>query len=487
MVKKQKSITKNVIMNIILTMSSFIFPLITFPYISRILSPTGTGKVSFATAFISYFNMFAQLGIPTYGIRACAKVRDDKDELSKVANELLIINFFMGMISYLILFFVINNVQRFQQDKNLYLIISLTLFFNIIGMEWLYKALEQYTYITTRSIIFKIIAILAMFCIIHKESDYILYGGISIFAASASNILNFFNVQKYISKKNIKDLNISRHFKPIFIFFAMSCATTIYTNLDTIMLGFITTDTEVGYYNAAIKIKIILVNIVTALGAVLLPRSSYYIEHNMMTEFKKVNTKAFNSIFLLSIPLLTYFILFAQPCIYFISGSAYTKSIVPMRIIMPTLLIIGISYQIGIQVLVPMGLEKIVLCSEITGAFTDMILNFTLIPLFGASGAAFGTLVAEVVVLLIQLSFLKNKSFDFFKGIRIDKLLIATTMGIFLSIWIIFLKINSFTQLLLSSVIFFGIYGIFLILAKEPAMLEIWKQISQVYNHSKKI
>ena len=206
-----------------------------------------------------------------------------------------------------------------------------------------------------------------------------------------------------------------------------------------------------------------------------------------MTEFKKVNTKAFNFIFLLSIPLLTYFILFAQPCIYFISGSAYTKSIVPMRIIMPTLLIIGISYQIGIQVLVPMGLEKIVLCSEITGAFTDMILNFTLIPLFGASGAAFGTLVAEVVVLLIQLSFLKNKSFDFFKGIRIDKLLIATTMGIFLSIWIIFLKINSFTQLLLSSVIFFGIYGIFLILAKEPAMLEIWKQISQVYNHSKKI
>ena len=124
----------------------------------------------------------------------------------------------------------------------------------------------------------------------------------------------------------------------------MSCATTIYTNLDTIMLGFITTDTEVGYYNAAIKIKIILVNIVTALGAVLLPRSSYYIEHNMMTEFKKVNTKAFNFIFLLSIPLLTYFILFAQPCIYFISGSAYTKSIVPMRIIMPTLLIIGISY-----------------------------------------------------------------------------------------------------------------------------------------------
>ena len=189
----KKSLKLNFVMNAILTMSQFIFPLITFPYVSRILLPEGTGKVSFATSVISYFAMFAQLGIPTYGIRACAQVRDNKEELTRTAQEIFFINLVMTILAYAVFIVGLFTVPRLQQDKRLFLIVSSTLFFNAIGMEWLYKALEQYTYITVRSIIFKFIALVAMFLLIHEKSDYVIYGGISILASSASNIFNFIN------------------------------------------------------------------------------------------------------------------------------------------------------------------------------------------------------------------------------------------------------------------------------------------------------
>lgn len=160
--KKQKSLKINFIMNAILTMSSFIFPLITFPYVSRVLLPVGTGKVSFATSLISYFSMFAQLGIPTYGIRACAKVRDNREELTRTAHELLMINLVMDVISYLALGCALVFIPKLQEDRLLYIVVSSTILLTSIGMEWLYKALEQYTYITIRSIVFKFVALIAM-------------------------------------------------------------------------------------------------------------------------------------------------------------------------------------------------------------------------------------------------------------------------------------------------------------------------------------
>lgn len=288
---KKKSIKLNFVMNIILTMSSFIFPLITFPYVSRVLLPVGTGKVSMATSVITYFSMFAQLGIPTYGIRACAKVRDNREKLSKVAQELLIINIIMSMISYMVLIILLFYVSKFRCEKELYVILSFNIILTSIGMEWLYKALEQYTYITVRSVIFKFIALIFMFFLVHKQTDYVIYGGITIFAASASNILNLINAHKFINLKPVGNYNFRRHLKPVLIFFAMSCATTIYTNLDTVMLGFMTTDTDVGYYNAAVKIKVILVSVVTSLGTVLLPRASYYIQRGELKEFHRITRK----------------------------------------------------------------------------------------------------------------------------------------------------------------------------------------------------
>lgn len=475
--EKQKSLKLNFIMNAILTMSSFIFPLITFPYISRILLPEGTGKVSFATSLISYFSMIAQLGIPTYGIRACAKVRDNRTELTRTAHELLFINLFMNVISYIALAVVLFTVPRLFEDRSLYIIISSTILLTSIGMEWLYKALEQYTYITIRSIIFKFIALLAMFVCVHKRSDYIIYGGISIFASSASNILNFINIHKYIGLKPVGNYNIRRHIKPVFIFFAMSCAITIYTNLDTVMLGFMSTNTDVGYYNAAVKIKHILVSLVTSLGTVLLPRSTYYIEKGKIDEFKRISIKALNFVSLVATPMTIYFILFARQGIYFLSGKAYDGAILPMQIIMPTLVLIGITNIFGTQMLVPLGKEKIVFYSEVSGAIVDVLINAALIPMFASAGAAFGTLIAEFVVLLVQFNGIKDYVRGFIKKIHSHKIIIAITIASVISIWTNRLDISNFLILVISAMIYFGIYFLILLLWREPLITEIWNGV----------
>lgn len=479
MMKKNKSIKINFIMNAVLTMSSFIFPLITFPYISRILSPVGTGKVAFATSLITYFAMFAQLGIPTYGIRSCAKVRDDRTELSKVVHELLFINLIMSLISYVFFVAILFIIPKLQEERNLYIIISLTILLNAIGMEWLYKGLEEYAYITIRSVAFKFIALIFMFLFVREQKDYTIYGGITIFASSASNVLNLLNSHKYIDWKKQKGYCLKRHIRPILIFFAMSCATTIYTNLDTVMLGFMTTDKDVGYYNAAIKIKLILVSIVTSLGTVLLPRASYYVEHSLIGEFWNTSRKALNFVMVIALPMMLYFILYAKEGIYFLSGTEYKGAILPMQIIMPTLLFIGLSNILGIQILVPMGKEKIVLYSEIAGAGVDLLINALLIPSLHSTGAAVGTVIAEFIVLLFQYIYIKRymNIENLFMNVQFFKIMLALILAYCITYIASKFYSSILETLVLSAVLFFGTYIICLWTVKEPLFTEIVTQV----------
>lgn len=478
-VNKQKSLKINFIMNVILTMSSFVFPLITFPYVSRVLFPSGTGKISFAMSFITYFSMFAQMGIPTYGIRACAKVRDNKEKLSKTVQEILIINLVMCIIVYAAFFTSLVIIPRIRQDRTLFLIMGSMIAFNAIGVEWLYKALEKYSYITIRSIIFKLIALLLMFALIHSKEDYIVYGGIAIFASSASNIFNFINLRKYVNMKPQKNYNFRQHVNMILIFFAMSVAATIYTNLDTVMLGFMKTDTDVGYYNAAVKIKSILVSVVTSLGTVLLPRASYYIEQNSLDEFYRISKKAINFIFVIAIPIVVYFILFAEEGVCFLSGRAYMGAILPMRIIMPTVLFIGITNILGIQMMVPLGREKQVLYSEITGAIVDLVLNIIFIPQYGAAGAAFGTLAAEVVVCIWQMLAMRKDFSKLFMSIKYWLLFVATAISGIVAVQVKAIGAGYFMCLLLSGICFLTIYGTILLIGREGLVIEVIGQLEE--------
>lgn len=417
--EKQKSVKLNYLMNCILTGSAMIFPLLSYPYVSRILQPGGMGKVAFANSVVAYFAMGAMMGIPTYGIRACARVRDDKEKLSRTVWELLSINMAMTVFVYLIFGVSLFIIPRFAQDKALLALMGISIFFQLLGVEWLFKALEEYTYITLRSLLFKILALVLMFLCIREKDDYIIYGVLTLLAGMGSNICNAFRMRRYVEPfnkcvyapaKKLWNRGIcflrqaaEKHLKAVGVFFAMTAATTIYTNLDVVMLNFMSGDVETGYYSTAVKIKGVLVSFVTALGSVLLPRMSYYAERKMNKEFRKMVSRAFGFVGLVSLPLCIFFIFFAKHSILIISGRDFLPAVSTMQIIMPTLILIGFSNLCGIQILVPLGLEKHVLYSEIAGALTDICINLWLIPSMGAKGAAIGTLAAEAVVLLYQI------------------------------------------------------------------------------------
>ena len=239
------------------------------------------------------------------------------------------------------------------------------------------------------------------------------------------------------------------------------------------MLGFMTTDADVGYYNAAVKIKTILVSIVTSLGAVLLPRASYYVENGMLDDFKKITCKALNFVFLIASPLVVYFIIFAKESVFFLSGDSYAGAIFPMQIIMPTVLFIGITNLLGIQILVPLGKEKMLLYSAIVGAIVDFIINAICIPQFASAGAAIGTVVAEFSVLVVQYMCLRKEMREVLSTIHFGRIGVAVIIGLLLSVWTKLMDVNYFLTLLFSTILFFGGYGLFLLARKEQLVIEI--------------
>ena len=175
---KIRSIKFNFIMNAILAASTIVFPLITFPYISRVLLVEGNGKIAFASSVVNYFSMIASLGIPTYGIRACAQVRGDKEKLSHTVQELLIINMVTTGISLLAFLVSLVTVPQFAAEKELMLINGVSMVLATLGVTWLYSALEQYAYITVCSMAFKVIGIVLMFLFVKAPEDYIIYGAV---------------------------------------------------------------------------------------------------------------------------------------------------------------------------------------------------------------------------------------------------------------------------------------------------------------------
>lgn len=477
---KTHSIKFNFIMNALLTVSSVIFPMITFPYYSRVLGAEGTGSVGFAISVVAYFTMIASLGVPTYGIRACAKVRDDKEALSQTVQELLIINGVTTVLMYITFFLSLAIVPKFGEQKEVLLMVSISILLNTMGVQWLYSALEKYSYITMCTLGFKVLGVVLMFALIHKPEDYIIYGGISAIASYGSGILNFINMRKYVFLKKKGPYDFKRHVKPILTFFFMAASISIYTNLDKVMLGFMKTNTDVGYYDASVKIKTILVSVVTSLGTVLLPRMSFYIEKGEKEAFKATVTKAFRFVMVSATGLMVFFILFARESILLLSGEEFLPAVLPMQLLMITLLLIGVSNITGIQILTPMGQEQKVLISILAGAALDFILNLFLIREYASAGAAFATVMAELVVLVVQCVYLREMLSGLVKDISFGKILLAVICAGAGSLGVQSLVrfstatfIESFFALAVEAVVFFAIYGGLLLFMKEPVVWEI--------------
>ncbi len=466
--EKIHSVKYNFVMNFILTASNFIFPLLTFPYVSRVLHAAGNGKVNFAASVANYFLMVASLGIPTYGVRACAKVRDDKEKLSKTAQEILIINLVATILVSITYVICVFTIPRFSLDKTLFFIEGINIVLNMFGANWLYQALEQYDYITARSILFKAISVVLMFLLVHQESDYRIYAATTVLASVGSNVMNFIRLRRYISFKKPGRYNFRQHLKPIFVLFAQSATVSIYTNLDTVMLGFMKGDTEVGLYTAAVKVKNMLLSIVASLGNVMLPRMSYYVNKHNKFEFNKLLVLALNAEIFMAFPLAAYFSYEAKDCILFLAGNEYLGAVAAMQIINFAIIPNGLTGVIGTQTLTALNREKQVLYSVIVGAATDFILNMLMIPSWGAFGAALATMIAEFFVLFTMLFLARDIVGDAFKQIKFRRYGLITIIALIPTIGVSFIPVTSlFIRLIMTAIVFFGGYAIGLYIRKD--------------------
>ena len=472
---KNKSLKKNAALNMVKTIMGLIFPLITFPYASRILQPSGLGKVNFAHSIISYFSMIAALGINTYAVREAAKLREDKAALTKFVKEILTINMTSTVIAYLLLSFTILFVPYFSEYRVLLVVCSGTILFTTLGMDWLYTALEEFSYITIRSILFQFLSLILLFVFVHTQEDYLKYASISVISSVGSNICNFIHARKYISITEKIKKTLCHHLKPIFTLFAMSVAVSIYTALDTTMLGFIAGDEQVGFYTAATKINKIVLAVITAASAVLLPRLSYYISQHENEQFFNLSAKALNLIILLSLPCAVGLNLVARPVILLLSGVSYESAIPVMQIMNPIIVAISLSGLIGIQIFMPLGKEKLTLVSVILGAVINFTLNLILIPKHGALGAGVATICAESSVTLFQLILARK----YFEWKRIVPHVIQCIFAcIIMTLCILFLEkiqMNMILQLVLTVIIGAFVYGTVLIVFHNKFILSIIK------------
>ena len=469
------NIRYNFLMNFILTISNFLFPLITFPYVSRVLGPNGMGISSFAMSIISYFVILATLGSATYGIRACSQVGENKDELSKVTHEIIFINLITMIISYLFLYFCVHFFDGLHENKSSIAIASFMILLNVCSVEWFYRGIEKYTYITIVSLLFKLIALVSSFIFIQKNSDYFSFILISVISLSGSGIINLFNIKKYINFKFYNDYNLKKHIKPMLTFFFMSLAISVYTYTDSVLLGLLTNLDEVGFYNVAVRIKGILISIVTSLGVVLLPKLSLYIKKGMMNEFSSLLILSLRFIVALSLPLVIFFIFFAKETILLLSGEQYFNSIPLLQISLVAVIIVGITNILGIQMLVPLGKEKKLFVSVLCGALINVVANFALIPFLSSVGAAISMVLAEFTILLIQIYFLKKYMFLFMK-VNYIKVILSSLISLgVVSIFRNFIFDNNFLLLLCSGSIFFIIYLITLLLLKERVLIDVLK------------
>ena len=424
---------------------------------------------------INYFIGFSQLGIPIYGIRKCAQVREDQDRLIQTIHELLIINMVFVLISYLILFFCSIIIFKIRQEYVLYFVLSTIILLQALGIEWYYKAIEEYVYITVRSIISMIISIVLLFLFVKNENDYLIYALIIVVSRAFSELLNFIQARKIIFNRPKKKYHFKPHFKPILIIFAISMAASIYSNFDTIMLGFMMNDKAVGIYTTAIKVKTILVGIVTSGAAVLLPRVSNYLKNQKLTDYLLLCQKTFRFILVFSFPVTVYFCFFSYECISILAGEKYLEATIPMIILMPTVMIIAFTHNMGIEMLMSAGKEIVVLYAAIGGAIIDFLINICLIPTYGVIGASIGTLIAELVVFVIE--FLYMNKIDYMrgamKGLPWFKTGVSVSISIIFSFWIKYFNISIWNKLIISGLVYCFIFLLLEIVLKEPIVLEI--------------
>ena len=474
-------IKTNYAYNLINTVSGLLFPLLTFPYAARVLMADGIGQVQFFTSIITYISLFAGIGIPLYAVREIARVRDNAAEQAKTAVEILSLHLLLALAGYVIVAVLCLTVAEIKADIPLFLLLSLQLILTVIGCEWFYQGVEEFRYITVRNLIVKSIATVCLFIFVRTRDDLMLYALYTVLIAAGNNIFNFFRLRKYVCGQpfRLADLNIFRHFRPALRIFVLNLITSIYVNLDTVMLGFISGATSVGYYTGATKLTRMLISVITALGTVMIPKMSHLYVSGKTAEFDRLAGKALSFAHFLGLPMMAGLIILAPDLIYIFCGHGYAPAAGTLRIIAPILLFIPLSNVMGIQILYPQGKEKYVIISTSVGAALNFLLNLLLIPVLQQDGAAIATVIAECSVTLTQAiiaaRFIPGRIFSSaYANYYVGTLLMsAVCAGIYSA------GLPALANIIVIPLAGALIYGLWLLLRKDSLAEEILRTLSQ--------
>lgn len=394
--------TKKLFLNVIKSFMGILFPLITYKYASSVLLPEGVGRYTYVLSISSYFLLVAQLGISPYAIAEGPKIRDNKKKFNVFATEIFTISIFTTLFAYVLLFIFVF-ITKDSIDSKMLLICSISMLLNAVGTSWIFNIYEDFLFITIRTVAFQAISLVLLIVFVKSPNDLYLYALISVLSSYGSNIFNIFHSRKY-AKCRLSFMSkkiFAEHMKPIILLFCASAASTIYMNSDKVMIGLLSGDREVGMYTTAVKIVTVVTTVVVAIREVFLPKIAHNIFCNRIDEeARKLIYSGIRIIYIIVIPSIFLILSLSDALIRIVATPEYTEASLCLRVLCLELLFVPINAFLAYQVLVPIQQTKIVTISTSIAAVANVALNFVFIPLFGYSGAAITTVVAEIIVFL---------------------------------------------------------------------------------------
>lgn len=466
----KSKLLENYVYNVGIVFTSILFPVLFFPYSSRILTPVYYGKYTFALSIISYFITIANLGIPIYGIRELSRSKvNGENQFKKNFTEIIIISIISSFMSFIIFFITIIYFEKLKEEYILFLILGTSIIFSFSTLDYFFITIENHKRRTIRLLRVRIISMIFLFSLVKKPEDYLKFALIMTLPEIIAKIIDFISVRKYLLF-DIKNLTLKKHIKPLIVIFFYVISTNIYLNLDSTMIGIMKDDKEVGYYNVAVKMTKIIIPLITSLGLVLAPRMIEKIKNKEKESLIKDMDLYLNFIFFISIPMVCILFILSNNIVLIFSGKKYLESILPMQIMLPVIIFIPISGFSAGQILIPYDKESIVFKVSLIGLGSNFLLNFLLIPKYGILGAGAATLIAEFLVCIfrfyeVKKIFKEYKMFTKERNIYIITSLLSFIICIFLKY---FSKIlNIYLEFLFVLIVFGVIYMSTLLIFRE--------------------
>ncbi len=398
---------KNIFYNVILAISQVLFPLITFPYLARVLGPENIGLYNFSESYARYFAMISALGISVYGVREIAKKQDQPKALSNTFVELFSINFIATCILSVLYVFTIYYTNKLSSHASLFNWSFVFFFFQIFLLEWFFTGINQFKYIAIRFFIIRLFFVAAIFIFIKESNDYVKYMQLQVGLTFFLGVINFVYLFKFIDLKNtrIKDLNLIQHLKPLFLLFLTLFSISVYLHFDSVLLGILADNESVGYYSAPLKLVKIIIAVLAAITAAMFPKMVQFFEQGDTVQFEKMLKQSFELVISIGIPTAVLVYTLAPEIIYILFGSSFELAIKPLQITSPLILIVSLSTIFGFQILSVHSKDGAILKSAVVGMMFSLIASFLLIPKFKQVGAAYIILCTELLVLSFFIYF----------------------------------------------------------------------------------